>query len=652
MRTLGLKARIVLSILCPLSLAVLGLSAYSFRQFDTNLHLAAERRGDGAVDRALTALSDLEQRVLVYGRTWAARADLGPLVAAGDGAALGAWAVRELRILREADPTVSTVELTDAKGVVLARGHSDRRGDDKGALPELRQALAGRPVSLVAVSPTSGEMARDAVVPVLDGGRVVGTIKIGVRMREDLVAALKTVSAADVALVAGGKVQASSLQGVEVPVPDAAAMADLARDGQAKSDVVLGGRAYDRRDVALRGLDGAVMAVAMFFVPAEATAQERQGAITMLTVVALVILGAGGVIGLLAAGTITGPIGRQVATLGRIADGDLSVAVPDTDRADEIGRMAKAVAVLREKAEETEHMRADRARLDAEAESRRKADLRAMADEFEAGVKEVVIAVSSGAGQMKSSASTLTGNAGRTEEQAGAVAAAALQASSNVQTVATAAEELSASIQEIARQVEQSAMVASEAAAQANSTDQTMAQLSTAAARIGDVVKLIADIASQTNLLALNATIEAARAGEAGKGFAVVAGEVKNLASQTARATEEIGQQVASMQGATGAAVDAIRSIGMTIQQVNDIATAIASAVQEQDAATAEIARNVQQASAGTAEVTRAITDVQSATGETGRNASDLLGASEMLAVQAERLEERVDGFLRTVRAA
>ena len=132
----------------------------------------------------------------------------------------------------------------------------------------------------------------------------------------------------------------------------------------------------------------------------------------------------------------------------------------------------------------------------------------------------------------------------------------------------------------------------------------------------------------------------------------MVAGEVKNLASQTARATEEIGQQVASMQGATGAAVDAIRSIGMTIQQVNDIATAIASAVQEQDAATAEIARNVQQASAGTAEVTRAITDVQSATGETGRNASDLLGASEMLAVQAGRLEERVDGFLRTVRAA
>jgi methyl-accepting chemotaxis protein len=275
-----------------------------------------------------------------------------------------------------------------------------------------------------------------------------------------------------------------------------------------------------------------------------------------------------------------------------------------------------------------------------------------LADDFETNVKGAVEIVASAAAQLESTAKQLGGSAEETTRQSSAVAAASEQAAVNIQTVASAAEELSASIGEISRQVSESATIARDAVNQAKATDHQVEALSVAAGKIGEVVRLISEIASQTNLLALNATIEAARAGDAGKGFAVVASEVKNLATQTAKATEEIGGQITAIQTATGGAVAAIRSIGDTIQRIDQIAGSIAAAVEEQSASTAEIARNVQQASAGTAEVSSNIVTVTDAARQTGTSANEMLKSAGQLGHESARLRDQVDRFLREVRAA
>jgi len=262
-------------------------------------------------------------------------------------------------------------------------------------------------------------------------------------------------------------------------------------------------------------------------------------------------------------------------------------------------------------------------------------------------VEEVTGIVASASTELQNTAQAMSATAEQTNVQAGAVAAASEEASTNVQTVAAAAEELSSSLEEVGRQVVESSSIAKSAVEEAAKTNTSVEGLSEAAQKIGEVVELINDIASQTNLLALNATIEAARAGEAGKGFAVVANEVKSLANQTAKATEEISAQISSMQSATNEAVGAIKGIGQTIGNINDIASTIASAVEEQTAATQEIARNVQQASAGTAEVSSNITGVTQAATETGSSAEEVLNAAKELSTQAEQLRSDIEDFMR-----
>jgi methyl-accepting chemotaxis protein len=374
-------------------------------------------------------------------------------------------------------------------------------------------------------------------------------------------------------------------------------------------------------------------------------------AVLLFSVLVAVGLGAIGFAGYTVVWRVTRPIAGMTAAMARLADRDWTTEVPGLGSRDEIGAMAKAVGIFKENGIANDRMQEEQ-RKDQETKARRAEALAAAVADFEKAAGSIVKTVSSASTELQSAAQSLSATAEEGSRQATAVAAASEQASSNVQTVATAGEELSSSITEIGRQVTQSTKIAGHAVEQAEKTDAKVQSLADAAVKIGEVVSLINDIAAQTNLLALNATIEAARAGEAGKGFAVVASEVKSLANQTAKATEEIGQQIAGIQGATKESVEAIKVIGKTIAEVNEIATTIASAVEEQGAATQEIARNVQQAAKGTQEVSSNIAGVTQAAGETGAAASQVLGASKELAQQSEVLRQQVDTFLARVRAA
>jgi methyl-accepting chemotaxis protein len=349
--------------------------------------------------------------------------------------------------------------------------------------------------------------------------------------------------------------------------------------------------------------------------------------------------------------SVARPIVKTTDIMGKLAQHDLTVAVEGGERKDEIGEMARAVQVFKDSMVEGDRLAAEQ-KAEQEKKARRQAEVERLVTSFESMVTGSLDTLASASTELQATAESMTSTAEETSSQATSVAAASEQASTNVQTVATAAEELSSSISEISRQVSESNRIASQAATEAASTNEQVKALADAAEKIGDVVRLINDIAGQTNLLALNATIEAARAGEAGKGFAVVASEVKSLATQTAKATDEIGAQIKSIQSATSESVLAIGSIAGTIARVSEIATSIASAVEEQGAATQEIARNVQQASAGTAEVSSNIAGVTQAAAVTGSAASQVLSASSDLARQGETLRKEVGEFLAGIRAA
>ncbi|MBV8169702.1 MAG: methyl-accepting chemotaxis protein, partial [Alphaproteobacteria bacterium] len=354
---------------------------------------------------------------------------------------------------------------------------------------------------------------------------------------------------------------------------------------------------------------------------------------------------------LLISRSVSRPVVRLTAVMGQLASGDTSVAVPAVDRRDEVGEMGRAVQVFKDGAIARTRLEAEQ-REAREARERRAAAVDGLIASFDSEVADILAELTMSATGLRMTSETMADSVKATSARAAAVAHASSAASVNVQTVASAAEQLAASIATVAEQVARSSEVARTAAVAASRTDATVQSMADAANKIGEVVNLITTIANQTNLLALNATIEAARAGEAGKGFAVVASEVKNLASQTARATEDIRSQVASIQAVTAEAVAAIRGIGDITEEMNGIAAAVAEAVQEQRTATGEIAQSVTLAAVGTQDVAGNIVGVSESASQTGGAAGDVLQTAEGVAHSSEHLRALVDGFLARVRAA
>ena len=654
MLNLSVRARLI-AVIAAIAVAVCGSLAALFLSQQARLTDLALNREMKAEYESVRAAIDYERKtVLALAKFTAALPEVRKLLAAGDRDHLTAALVDGLKSVDQS-MGYSLMTFSQAPAKIFLRLHDPKSfGDDVTARRQMVVNANQAGTAESGIEPGRDNLSIFGTVPVLQDGKRVGAYDVGMTLGKAFVDTVKARFGVDIAihLAAGSDFNTiiSTLPGKTLGSP-----ADY-RSALSGTPVIhqtmLGGEPVAVYFGEIRNFSGkpiAVVEIVKNIRDFEAIAGHTR---TYAIATTLGVLAAAIAVALLLGLGLSRPIVRITRTMNTLSSGDMSVDIPGVGRGDEIGQMAAAVQVFKDKMQEADRLRAEQEAAKARGEAEKKAALATMADRFEASVKGIVEGVSAAATEMQSNARSMSSTADQTSRQSAAVAAASEEASTNVQTVAAATEELSSSISEISRQVSDSANIASHAVEQAQRTNGQVKALADAAQRIGDVVRLINDIAGQTNLLALNATIEAARAGEAGKGFAVVASEVKNLATQTAKATEDITEQVHGIQGATSDSVHAIGEIGGTIGRLNEIATAIASAVEEQGAATQEIARNVQQASKGTTEVTRNIAGVTQAATDTREASGLVLTAAGDLSKQAETLRAEVDTFLATVRAA
>ena len=649
----GLRARLILLAIVPAAVAVLlGAGVSLWTAAGTELE---RQQADlaAAASRTERVLRDVEQRMHAYAASMAPRPNIIQALANADPQATQRLLLETFTAIRTADPTVAVLEATDASGRILARAHNPgSTGDDKSGVADVAGALAGRTMVGAVVSPSSGAIAIGATMPVRRDGQVVGTIKAAARLDHTSASLIGSLTGGEALLFGNGRLTAASLDGLtQDQLPPALTRAAAGTADPAPITLTLGERGSHVAGIRpIRDLGGAVAGAVVVALPQAAWDAARQRALHSIGLSAVLVLLLAIGAGSLAAGRIAGPLACLAASLRAIGGGSLQVTVPGRNRRDELGAMAEALESLRQSAVE-------RLRLEAAASAERtlrERRVKAMGqhtNEFGSSIVGVMTLLKASAEAMRDSAQSMASGAHRTEEGATGTARDTGVAAGNLSTVAAAAEQLTVSVAEITRQVGQAAAVARDAVQQASATDGRMRALTSSADRIGDILQLIADVASRTNLLALNASIEAARAGDAGKGFAVVAGEVKSLAAQTAKATEDVGTQIAAMRSATGDATQAMQAVTVSIRRMDEVAAAIAAAVRQQGAATGEINVQVQSVTATTVAVTEAMQGLALVARDAGATSRSVQQAADDVGTQAETLQEEVESFLTALRA-
>jgi len=649
----SIAARLILTISLTVAVACAILGTFSVFQQRSLTQLALQQQLKLQYDSVIAALDYEGRAALAVSAAIATFPPVVDAVAAGDRDKLAAL-LRDTETALKAQG-IPAISFHVPPGVALYRVHLPQAfGDDvsKRRVTVADSLRTGKPI--VGVEHGKGDLGVYAMTPIVQGGKTLAVADIGLEFGKEFVDRIKQRFGVDLAVhrLDGTtfKTLSSTFEGRAVATEDE--LKSTFDGTPLQRDASLDGHPAALYLGQIKNYAGAPLAV--LEVVKDTTAYEAAAASSQRNLIlgAAAILAVAVLTAFLLGRGLSRPLIAITAVMNRLSSGDTQVTIPGADRKDELGSMAATVDVFRRNMIEGVTLREAQETTKQQTELEKKALQRQMADRFETDVRSVVGAVAQATREMQRVAGEITTSVNGTSARAAAAAAASDEASTSVSTVAAATEELASSVAEIGRQVTHSSGVADGAVVKAGQATKMVGGLTAAGEKIGDVLRLISAIAGQTNLLALNATIEAARAGDAGRGFAVVASEVKELAAQTAKATEEIAGQVTAIQSATGDCVVAIDDISNTIREISGIATTIAAAVEEQDSATREIARSVQQAAVGTGDVTHNIAGASQAADQSRALADNALAASGELSQHAATLLQSVDTFLAGLRDA